>query len=108
MRPHVDYQWNNYRPAGTGDQDVPVRRFDVDRWAPSRGGSPWFVLTDVQGAITHLTSMAHDIPLEEVYCWATLPGLSADLASRHVELLLTEVAPRLQAAARPDYYRTAG
>ncbi|MFZ0045256.1 MAG: LLM class flavin-dependent oxidoreductase [Streptosporangiaceae bacterium] len=108
MRPHVDYQWNNYRPAGTGDQDVPVRRFDVDRWAPSRGGSPWFVLTDVQGAITHLTSMAQDIPLEEVYCWATLPGLSADLASRHVELLLTEVAPRLQAAARPDYYRTAG
>ena len=77
--------------------EAEARRFDVDRWAPSRGGSPWFVLADVEGAIAYLRRMTAGVPLEEVYCWATLPGLPADLADRHVELLLTDVVPRLLA-----------
>ena len=93
MKAHVDYQWNSYRwyeAEGTDRRPVP---FDVERWRPGAGRNAHFVLTDVDGAVAHIRAMSQAVPLEEVYCWATLPGLAPELADRHVELLLTKVRP---------------
>ena len=88
VKPHVDYLWNSYRWYGAEGRQQNPAPLDVDRWRPGTGPNPWFVLTDVPGAVAHLRALADSVPLEAVYCWATLPGLSEDIADRHRELLL--------------------
>jgi alkanesulfonate monooxygenase SsuD/methylene tetrahydromethanopterin reductase-like flavin-dependent oxidoreductase (luciferase family) len=94
-KPHVDYQWNSYRWYEAEGSDRRPAPFDVERWRPGSGPNPRFVLTDIDGAVAHMKAMAERVPLEELYCWATLPGLSPELADRHLELLLTRVRPQV-------------
>jgi len=49
-----------------------------------------------------ITTRTDGLPIEHLYTWADHPGISSDLVDRHIELVLSEVAPLLrQRAAAP-------
>jgi alkanesulfonate monooxygenase SsuD/methylene tetrahydromethanopterin reductase-like flavin-dependent oxidoreductase (luciferase family) len=107
LRPHAAYQrdsYARYAAEGTGTAAPVVPDWwDRDRGqGPGEGPRPYPVL-DPAGAVARIVALADGLPLEEVFCWATVAGMPEDLAWRHVELLLTEVAPAVarhsQAAA---------
>jgi alkanesulfonate monooxygenase SsuD/methylene tetrahydromethanopterin reductase-like flavin-dependent oxidoreductase (luciferase family) len=95
IREHLAYQWDSYNAygaEGTG-RDAP-RPIDPDRWRTGSGDRPprFEVLTPEEAA-ARLTALAEGVPLEEVYCWASIAGMPDDLVDRHLELLATRLRP---------------
>ncbi|MBW8825705.1 MAG: LLM class flavin-dependent oxidoreductase [Acidobacteria bacterium] len=56
-----------------------------------------------QQIVDGIAARTAGLPVEHLYTWADHPGISAELVDRHIELVLTEVAPLLrQRAASPS------
>jgi hypothetical protein len=53
------------------------------------------VLTPAE-AVEAIGAATAGAPVQHVYLWASVAGMPDDLVDRHVELLLTEVAPALR------------
>ena len=64
------------------------------------------VLTPEQAA-ARVIELTEGLPVRDVYVFATLPGLDAALARRHVQLWCTEVRERVHAAATIETQSTA-
>jgi alkanesulfonate monooxygenase SsuD/methylene tetrahydromethanopterin reductase-like flavin-dependent oxidoreductase (luciferase family) len=95
IREHLAYQWdsyNTYGAEGTG-RDAP-RPIDPDRWRTGSGDRPpRFEVLTPEDAATRLAALAEGVPLEQVYCWASIAGMPDDLVDRHLELLATRLRP---------------
>ncbi|MBU6328482.1 MAG: LLM class flavin-dependent oxidoreductase [Acidobacteria bacterium] len=98
--PHYAHQVNTYRQAAVAGSSAPepnpisVERLAAGISAPGRlPGLRVLTPTDAIDAIREATD---DAPVEHVYLWASIAGMPADLVDRHVELLLTRVAPALR------------
>ncbi len=95
VREHLAYQWdtyNEYGAEGTG-RDAP-RPIDPDRWRTGSGDRPpRFEVLTPEDAAARLAVLADGVPLEEVYCWASIAGMPDDLVDRHLELLATRLRP---------------
>ena len=99
IRPHLDYQWNSYAryaSEGTGTAAEPL---DPDRLR-TKGAPilPRFDVTTPADAARRLHEWLDPLPVEHVYFWDSIAAMPDELASRHAELLVTELAPLL---ARP-------
>jgi alkanesulfonate monooxygenase SsuD/methylene tetrahydromethanopterin reductase-like flavin-dependent oxidoreductase (luciferase family) len=92
LAPHVAYRWDSYNRhavQGTRREHEPVEPIDVEA---RRGG---FLLGTADQIIAAIRERTAGLPVTEIYAWADYPGLPEDTVERHLELLMTEVAPRL-------------
>jgi len=95
--PHALHQINTYRDAaaaGTGRVPSPVTadKLRSARHEHTNVLSPLEVLTPGQ-AIDWLRTRVEGLPVEEVFCWASVAGMPDDLVDRHLSLWLAEVRP---------------
>jgi alkanesulfonate monooxygenase SsuD/methylene tetrahydromethanopterin reductase-like flavin-dependent oxidoreductase (luciferase family) len=95
IREHLGYQWdtyNAYMMEGTG-RDAP-RPIDPDRWRSANGDRPpRFEVLTPEDAAARLAALTDGLPVEEVYCWASIAGMPDELVDRHLELLATRLRP---------------
>ncbi len=97
--PHLAWQLNTYRKGaadGTGRQpsEITVEKLRANHRRDGGVLQPIEVLTPAD-AVASLRARTEGLPVEHVYCWASVAGMPDDLAHRHVELLATVVQPAL-------------
>jgi hypothetical protein len=101
LLPFLAYQmdtYRRYRVEGTGEPEPsPMTADRLREGLQSKGSLPGFVVVDPKEAVTQIKERIAGLPVRHVYLWASVAGMPDDLADRHVELLLTEVRPALQA-----------
>ena len=95
--PHALHQINSYRhaaAAGTGRTPSPVTadKLRTSRHRHTNVLSPLEVLTPGQ-TVEWLRQRVDGLPVEEVFCWASVAGMPDDLVDRHLDLWLGEVRP---------------
>jgi alkanesulfonate monooxygenase SsuD/methylene tetrahydromethanopterin reductase-like flavin-dependent oxidoreductase (luciferase family) len=92
VRPYAEHQWAAYDAYAREGTDAPLTRLFAAR-APG-APPPVEVLTPAQAA-DRLRALAERLPVDHVFIWERVAGMPDELAQRHVELLATELAPRL-------------
>lgn len=97
--PHYAHQSVTYQQAHgstkTFDEVVEQMRARLD----AKGELPGLAVRDVAGAVDEIRRLTDGLPVEHVYCWASVAGMDDDLVERNVELLATQVRPALADAA---------
>ena len=97
--PHYAHQLNTYRAAavaGTG-RDAP-REITVEKLrsgVTNNGQIPGLRVLTSDDAVAAIRDAITGSPVEHVYLWASVAGMPADLVERHIELVCTQVRPRL-------------
>jgi alkanesulfonate monooxygenase SsuD/methylene tetrahydromethanopterin reductase-like flavin-dependent oxidoreductase (luciferase family) len=92
IEPHVAYRWisyNRYMFEGTRLENNPPTHFDPASIRDT------FLLGTADEVAATLRARCDGLPVTDVYCWADFPGLTDEQIDRHVEALVTELAPRL-------------
>jgi alkanesulfonate monooxygenase SsuD/methylene tetrahydromethanopterin reductase-like flavin-dependent oxidoreductase (luciferase family) len=92
IKEHVSYRWlsyNRYMYEGTRREAAATAYFDM---ASLRDEVLIGAADEVAAAIRERVA---GLPVTDLFLWADFPGLSDDLIDRHIELCLTELAPRL-------------
>lgn len=97
--PHYAHQTVTYQQAmgstRTFEQTLEAMRAKLD----TTGELPGLAVRDVAGAVDEIRRLTDGLPVEHVYCWASVAGMDDDLVERNVELLATQVRPALADAA---------
>lgn len=96
IRPYLDYQWSSYVRYAVEGTDQTAQILDPDRLRTT--GTPLlprFDVTTPEDAARRLAEWLDPLPVEQVYFWESIAGMPDELASRHTELLVTELAPLL-------------
>jgi alkanesulfonate monooxygenase SsuD/methylene tetrahydromethanopterin reductase-like flavin-dependent oxidoreductase (luciferase family) len=100
--PYYAYQANSYRRyAVEGTGNPPPRQLTVDKLRAGiqqRGHIPGLRVLTPDEAIAAITEQVAGLPVEHVYCWASIAGMPDELVTRHAELLASRVAPALQSS----------
>src|SRR5690606_38235002 len=77
--PHSAHQTVTYQQAHgstrTFDQTVEAMRAKLD----STGELPGLAVCDVAGAVAEIRRLSDGLPVEHVYCWASVAGMDDDL-----------------------------
>lgn len=98
ISPHLAYQVDSYREHGVRGTDRRLPRpVDPDRMrarAPDGFGN-YFLFGSPEDVGRQIIEYVGDAPVETVFLWGSLPGMSKPIASRHIELLATRLAPVL-------------
>lgn len=103
LLPHLAYQQESYRRSHAGaGAGVPVTAESLRARVRERGSLPGFAVLTPDDAITFVRARTAGLPVEHVYFWASIAGMPDDLAARHVELLLSRVAPAVRGAHAAD------
>lgn len=101
--PYYAHQVNSYRRAavaGTGrpqPKEISVER--LREGMQSRGKVPGLSVLTTEEAIEHVRAAVSDLPVTEVYTWASVAGMPDDLVQRHLELWLGPVRAGVGASA---------
>lgn len=98
IAPHVAYQWDTYNRYGVeGTDKQPPKPIDPHRWRePTAPGElPRFAVMTPDDAAATLRGRYDDLPVTDLYLWASIAGMPDELAERHVELLCTTLIPVL-------------
>jgi alkanesulfonate monooxygenase SsuD/methylene tetrahydromethanopterin reductase-like flavin-dependent oxidoreductase (luciferase family) len=93
IEPFVSYRWksyNRYMFEGTRlEADAPAH-FDTSDIRKN------FVIGTPDQVAVEIRRRTAGLPVSDVYVWADYSGLSNEAIDRHIELLVTELAPRLR------------
>jgi len=95
-RPHFAWQidsYNRHAVEGTG-KPVPEPR-DIDRLRNSQSQPGRVGVMTVDQAVGLVRKRVGDLPVDEVYFWATVANTPDELVDRHIELVCTELRSRL-------------
>jgi alkanesulfonate monooxygenase SsuD/methylene tetrahydromethanopterin reductase-like flavin-dependent oxidoreductase (luciferase family) len=95
---HLEYQLNSYRRhmvEGTG-QPIP-RPVDVDkvRSRQPRASTDYFFLETPDRMADRVRAYTAGAPVETVFFWASLAGMSEERAAEHIQLVCNKLAPQL-------------
>ncbi len=93
IQPFVAYRWesyNRYMFEGTRREAEAPQHFDVGS-IRSR-----FLLGTPDQVAQEIRRQTAGLPMTDIYVWADYPGLSDAAIDRHIQLLATELAPRLR------------
>jgi alkanesulfonate monooxygenase SsuD/methylene tetrahydromethanopterin reductase-like flavin-dependent oxidoreductase (luciferase family) len=97
--PHYVHQLNSYRAATVAGTDRPtpkeITAEKLRSGVTASGQIPGLRVLSPDDAVTAIRAATADAPVEHVYLWASVAGMPDDLVERHVELVCTEVRPRL-------------
>jgi hypothetical protein len=107
IAPHLSYQWTSYAAHSADDAALELKQRPehtlageaVDPESLRSPGPamnpPAFDVVTPADAIVRLRRWLTPLPVEHVYFWASIAGITDDLVERHIELLATEVAPQV-------------
>jgi alkanesulfonate monooxygenase SsuD/methylene tetrahydromethanopterin reductase-like flavin-dependent oxidoreductase (luciferase family) len=96
VRPHLDYQWNSYARYAAEGTGATADTLDPDLLRTSGPPIlPRFDITTPDDAARRLHEWLDPLPVEHVYFWDSIAAMPDELAARHAELLVTELAPAL-------------
>jgi alkanesulfonate monooxygenase SsuD/methylene tetrahydromethanopterin reductase-like flavin-dependent oxidoreductase (luciferase family) len=99
IRPHYEHMALTYLqasvPGATLPDGVLASRFGRDK----RGAPIQLSVLTPDEAVTEIRRRITGLPVEHVYCWASIAGMPGALVDEHLELLFGEVAPQLRASA---------
>ncbi|MCW2547654.1 MAG: monooxygenase [Mycobacterium sp.] len=99
IRPHYAHMALTYLQASVPDATLPAgvlaSRFGRDK----RGAPIQLSVLSPDEAVTEIRRRITGLPVEHVYFWASIAGMPGNLVDEHLELLFTEVAPKLRAQA---------
>lgn len=103
---HLEYQVNSYRKhmvMGT-DFPEPPRHLTADRMRERepRSSIDYFFYETPGGMVDRVVDYTSGAPVESVYFWASLGGMSEDRALANVQTVCKELAPLLRAARTGD------
>jgi alkanesulfonate monooxygenase SsuD/methylene tetrahydromethanopterin reductase-like flavin-dependent oxidoreductase (luciferase family) len=101
LRPHLAHQRNTYlqsRFEGTGQAaPPPITVEELAALHDAGQPTPGTQVVTPDGAIALIRRITDGLPVEHVYCWASIAGMPDDMVDRHIELLATAVRPSLGA-----------
>lgn len=100
--PHYLHQANSYAEAAAAGSGEPARTLTAEKVLARRSGPgtmPGLRVLAPREAVEAIEAATSDAPVEHVYLWASVAAMPDELVDRHIELLFTEVAPRLQRTA---------
>jgi len=96
---HVAAQVDSYRRHMVEGTDQPVPRpVDPEKLrsrSESRGPLDRIVYGTPDQVAANIKASTAGAPVETVFFWASIAGMSAETTSRHVNMICTELAPRL-------------
>lgn len=105
IKPNLGYQWSTYATYGAEGTDkagaLIVRDLDttVDPETLRSPGPamvmPAFDVVTPDECVARLTAWLSPMPAVEVFFWDSIAGMREELVHRHIELLATQVAPRV-------------
>jgi alkanesulfonate monooxygenase SsuD/methylene tetrahydromethanopterin reductase-like flavin-dependent oxidoreductase (luciferase family) len=95
---HLEYQLNSYRRHMVEGTAHPVPRpVDVEkvRRREPRTSTDYFFLETPQGMANRVGAYTAGAPVETVFFWASIGGMSEQRAAEHVQLVCNQLAPLL-------------
>ena len=99
VRERLAYQWNSYRRhmvEGTGEPTPAQVDPEVYR-ARGLGARPGhFLLATPEAAASELAAYIDGTPVETVFIWVSIGGMSYELTQRHMRAIVCDLAPRLR------------
>jgi alkanesulfonate monooxygenase SsuD/methylene tetrahydromethanopterin reductase-like flavin-dependent oxidoreductase (luciferase family) len=99
VAPHVSQQVDSYRRymvEGTGRPTPRLIDPNVLRESePFTGRLGYFLFGTPESVAQKVKDVVADAPVETVYFWASIGGMSEQMTRRHVETICTELAPLL-------------
>jgi len=101
---HLEYQVNSYRRHMVDGTDQPVpRAVDAEklRGREPRASIDYFYLETPERMAEKVRAYTAGAPVETVYFWASIGGMSEERARDHVQLVCNKLAPLL-AAPSPE------
>ena len=104
IAPHLEYQVNSYRRHMVEGTDQPVPRpVDAEklRSREPRTSIDYFYLETPDRMADKVRAYTAGAPVETVYFWASIGGMSEERARDHVQLVCNKLAPLL-AAQSPE------
>lgn len=100
---HLAEQMNSYRRYMVEGTDQPVPRpVDPERMRnedPAKGSLRSFMLGTPEELASRIHASVGDAPVETVFLWASIAGMSEDMVAAHVRTICTRLAPLLAADA---------
>lgn len=93
IEPFVVYRWESYNRhmfTGTRLENQPPEHFDTSNIRAN------FLIGTPDELAARIRERTAGLPVSDVYVWADYPGLSDAAIDRHLELLVTELGPRLR------------
>jgi alkanesulfonate monooxygenase SsuD/methylene tetrahydromethanopterin reductase-like flavin-dependent oxidoreductase (luciferase family) len=104
VREHLAYQWDSYRRymvEGTG-RPLP-RPIDPEKWRAqgmNRVGYDKFLYGTPETVAEAITTHVAGLPVEGVFLWASLGGMSEEMTTRQVRLVAEKLRPLLAEVGR--------
>jgi alkanesulfonate monooxygenase SsuD/methylene tetrahydromethanopterin reductase-like flavin-dependent oxidoreductase (luciferase family) len=99
LRAHVSYMWDSYARygvEGTGEEvPSPIDQETWRRMPEAPDQLPRFMVATPETAAERINRHLAGRPVQEVFFWASIAGMPDDLVDEHIELICTELAPRL-------------
>ena len=95
---HLEYQLNSYRRHMVEGTDQPIPRpVDVDkvRSRQPRASTDYFFLETPDRMADRVRAYTAGAPVETVFFWASLAGMSEERAAEHIQLVCNKLAPQL-------------
>jgi len=98
--PHYAHQLNSYAQAHAWPASPAEPAVTIDGLRERRrpADSVSMTVCTADQAVTIITELVRDLPVQHIYLWASVAAMPDDLVQRHLELLFTQVRPALQGA----------
>ena len=98
--PHLAWQLDTYRAHGVDGTDKPIPPpLDHDKLRNRTSGMLPLQFVTPEQAVEKLLTMTKDLPVHDMYVFASIAGMPTELAARNVELWVTKVKPAYIAAS---------
>jgi hypothetical protein len=94
LKPHIDYQATAYGKFRDETDHAEGRDPAKTPRAGSASHDSYKVLTP-EDAISHIRKTTEGLPVAYMLPWLSVGGMPDDLVQRHIELVVTKVAPAL-------------
>jgi len=99
LMPYLAHQQSTYAQGRQGlDPDGSGREAALEKMRQryeNDGTLPGFTVLTAPQAVEAIAAAVEGLPVQDVYFWASVGGMPDEIASRHLELLMTEVRPQL-------------
>jgi aryl-alcohol dehydrogenase-like predicted oxidoreductase/alkanesulfonate monooxygenase SsuD/methylene tetrahydromethanopterin reductase-like flavin-dependent oxidoreductase (luciferase family) len=97
LRPHFAYQRDSYHRYGAEGTDRPAPQpVDVgERMQARRGKVPTLGVMTPEDAASAIRALIGDMPVTDIFIWASIGAMPDDLQERHIELVCRELRPAL-------------
>jgi alkanesulfonate monooxygenase SsuD/methylene tetrahydromethanopterin reductase-like flavin-dependent oxidoreductase (luciferase family) len=95
---HLAHQLNSYRRhMFEGTDRPPPKPVNLDRVVNADGGGPLgsFIYGTPENVAEKIKAGTHGAPVDTVFLWASIGGMSEELVMRNIETICTRLAPLL-------------